>query len=108
MKRFATHRVYNLLTGEISCFQVIELDEYGTVSKLYPFSEEIRSTEWLPGLIVLSPCPVERLQGEYFSQFKERMVNNFPPDSTCRAYWLTSFNVTDMEFTEGSHFCPLV
>lgn len=49
MKRFATHRVYSLLTAEIKSSQVLELEEDGRVSKLYPFTEEISATEWLPG-----------------------------------------------------------
>ena len=45
MKRFATHRVYSLLTAEIKSSQVLELEEDGRVSKLYPFTEEISATE---------------------------------------------------------------
>ena len=73
MKRFATHRVYSLLTAEIKSSQVLELEEDGRVSKLYPFTEEISATEWLPGLVVLSPCPIWKNPEENFSEFKMRI-----------------------------------
>lgn len=102
MKRFATHRVYSLLTAEVKCSQILELDENGAVSKLYPFMEEVCGTEWLPGLIVLSPFPIHRKTGECFADFKKRMQDYTLASSPLRAYWVHPFNVSAMEFLENS------
>lgn len=66
MKRFATHRVYSLLTAEIKSSQVLELEEDGRVSKLYPFTEEISATEWLPVGRTFSLSDMEKSGREFF------------------------------------------
>lgn len=107
MKRFATHRVYSLLTAEIKSSQVLELDEDGGVSKLYPFREEICATEWLPGLVILSPVPVQRVNTECFSDFRRRMQEAVFTHAVLRAYWVHPFNVSAMEFVKDSRILPL-
>lgn len=107
MKRFATHRVYSLLTSEVKCSQVVELDEEGIVSKLYPLKEEICATEWLPGLVVLSSVPVQRKPAECFSDFKKRMQGDASAHAVLRAYWVHPFNVSAMEFLKNSSIIPL-
>lgn len=107
MKRFATHRVYSLLTAELKSSQVLELDEEGGVSELYPLTEEICATEWLPGLVLLSPFPVAACPGECFADFIKRMEGNLFPHSAVRAYWIHPFNVSAMEFVENSRIVLL-
>ena len=55
MRRVATHRVYQVNTGDWLSFPVLELDEAGNVVRIYPLAEEISHTEWLPGMIFVSP-----------------------------------------------------
>ena len=105
MKRFATHRVYSLLTAEIKSSQVLELEEDGRVSKLYPFTEEISATEWLPGLVVL--CPIWKNPEENFSEFKMRISKIPVCETTLRAYWIYPFNVSLMEFAGNSRIMLL-
>lgn len=107
MKRFATHRVYSLLTAEIKSSQVLELEEDGRVSKLYPFTEEISATEWLPGLVVLSPCPIWKNPEENFSEFKMRISKIPVCEAALRAYWIYPFNVALMEFARNSRITLL-
>lgn len=107
MKRLATHRVYSLLTAEIKSSQVLELGEDGRVSKLYPFTEEISATEWLPGLVVLSPCPISKNAGESFSEFKTRISEIPVCEAALRAYWIYPFNVSLMEFVGNSRITLL-
>lgn len=107
MKRFATHRVYSLLTAEIKSSQVLELGEDGRVSKLYPFTGEISATEWLPGLVVLSPCSISKNAGESFSEFKTRISEIPVCEAALRAYWIYPFNVSLMEFVGNSRITLL-
>lgn len=102
MKRVATHRTGNVITGEWLSVSVIELDDGGYVSRVYPLQEEISRTEWLPGVILLSPFPVERIPDEPFGDFIRRLKRqaaSYDELSPCRAYWLASFNLSAMDFT---------
>ena len=107
MRKIATHRVYDAESGKISSQQVVELDEQGYVLKMYSFSEEIRYTEWLGDLIILSPLELPKiLPDESFSHFKERiasLVQSEGKESPKKAYWMTPFNVSEMEFTSDTH-----
>lgn len=107
MKRFATHRVYSLLTAEMKSSQVVELEEDGSVSKLYPFMEEICATEWLPGLVILSPCSIWKNADENFASFKKRISEISACELPLQAYWVYPFDVSCMEFAENSRIILL-
>lgn len=105
MRRVATHRIGDVITGEWLPVSVIELDERGYVSRMYPLQGEISHTEWLPGMILLSPFPVERTPDEPFADFMRRLKRQAAScdgHSLCRAYWLASFSLSAMDFTPRS------
>ena len=98
-------------TGDWLSFPVLELDEAGNVVRIYPLAEEISHTEWLPGMMFVSPFFIERKGSEPFSVFFHRLnqeVACLPVSSlSCRAYWLTSFNLSALEFTSESRIIAL-
>lgn len=107
MRAVATHRVYDAEKREILAKQVVELDERGYVTRVYPLTEEVRHTEWLGDLIVLYPQQLpEILPLERFSQYKERITSQLDTPrkgERKKAYLLTPFNVSEMEFTPDTH-----
>ena len=76
MRRVATHRVYQVNTGDWLSFPVLELDEAGNVVRIYPLAEEISHTEWLPGMIFVSPFFIER-NIYYYIYVSKILVNSF-------------------------------
>lgn len=54
MKRYASHFLF--LPGH-GCLKqyVVEMDEGQGASRVFPLTEEVENTEWLPGVIVLLP-----------------------------------------------------
>lgn len=107
MRKVATHRVYDAVTGKTFSKQVVELDNQGYVVKIYPFSDEIRYTEWLGDIIIVSPSELPAISSdESYSQYKERISSFIHPigeESLKKAYWLTPFNVSSMDFTSETH-----
>ena len=52
MKRYASHFLF--LTGHGYLIQyVVEIGEGQCVSRIFPLTEEVENTEWLPGVIAL-------------------------------------------------------
>ena len=54
MKRFAAHRIYIRPTLAVGR-SVITLSNEGTVLAIEPFSAEVPATQWIGGVIFLSP-----------------------------------------------------
>lgn len=52
MKRFASHYLYIPAYGFLKQY-IIETDEDGQVSSVFPMTEEIESVSWMPGVIML-------------------------------------------------------
>lgn len=74
MKRYACHHLYATADGCYSRY-VVELDELCRVKAYFPLKEEIPATQWIGGVIVLSPS--KRLSlgtGECFADFLQRAV----------------------------------
>ena len=109
MRRVATHRAYDLMTSQWVFSPVIELDEDGSVCRIYPLTEEISHTEWLPGVILLSPCSVSKRVGEGFSMFIERITSvvSVHTDTPKHAYWIYPFNLSAFDFTGSSRIVAL-
>lgn len=107
MKRIATHRVYDAEEGKIFSHQVVEVNEQGEVIRIYPLTGEVRQTEWWGGMIILYPALLpERLPDETFSHYGSRIVSSLKAlkeKGEKKAYWLSSFNVSEMEFTPETH-----
>lgn len=53
MKRFAAHYLFVPGSGFLKQY-AIEI-EGGYICHIFPFSEEIESVEWFPGVILLTP-----------------------------------------------------
>ena len=109
MRRVATHRAYDLITSHWISFPVIELDENGCVCRIYSLTEEISHTEWLPGMILLSPCPINKGVEEEFSMFIKRVtcMARIYANTPKRAYWISFFNLSDVGFTSSSRIVAL-
>lgn len=59
MKRYASHYLFHPERGYLKQY-AIEVEE-GHVARIFPLSEEIEGTEWLPGVIVLHREPDDSL-----------------------------------------------
>lgn len=114
MKIFASHRLYIPHLDLLLRNQVIEIDSCnGGVVAYYPFREEIPFTEWLNGLIVLSynDVLVSDKAGQFPAGTTVLYVDNknirslftlCDDDKLLKAYYITSFNVTDVKFSPDS------
>lgn len=111
MKRIAAHRVYHAPEGLMQPMEAVELDDAGCVVACRALAGETGRTEWLPGLLVLSPVLPERKAGEALTSFLQRIAqeaSSVAPDMPCRAYRIVPFNVFAMEFFPDSRvvqFC---
>jgi hypothetical protein len=57
MKRFAAHYIY-LPTLGFFRQHVVEIATDGTITRIFPLTEELSSTEWHPGVIALLESPL--------------------------------------------------
>ncbi len=75
MKRFACHVLYAPFQ-ECGSRSVVEVDESGNVRACFPLTEETNATQWLGGVIVLSPSSALEIHaaGESFADFLERAL----------------------------------
>ena len=107
MRRFAANRICIVSENKILRNQVVEIDEVThEVFRYFPLEEEIQHTEWLGGMILLvAHCPV-RKEGETFTELVKR-VGSFPISVPEKAYHITAFNVSSMEFTKESRIILL-
>ena len=122
MRKFASHRLYIPYLGLFLKNQVVEIDDTGKVVGYYPFTEETSFTEWHNGLIVLSyDIPQVYIGSEYnfiedstvlfIDEEKNiRSVLSKNTDSallTVNAYYISSFNVSEMSFPKESRVIRL-
>ena len=108
MKRFAANRVCYVFSQIMLRNQVVEVDEKNhQVIRVFSLEEEIRQTEWLGGLILISAdCP-ERIAGESFATYLQKIKSLQTEDSSLYAYHITAFDVNSMEFTTESRIVCL-
>lgn len=100
MRRFACHRLY-ALPGECLAKGVVELGEDGKVHGWFPLEEEINTTQWIGGVIVLSAAEtMDRVEGESFRSFLERGIALAGKD--IYAWYITDFDFVKGEFTSRS------
>lgn len=93
MRRIAVHRVYLLLRAEWLSASVIELNDAGEVSRVFPLMEETAHTEWLSGAVIVSPFPLARESQEDFAAFLQRITKQaeaYADSVPCRAYRILS------------------
>lgn len=54
MRRFACHYLYVSADGCYSKY-VVELEDSGRVRAYFPLKEELSATQWIGGVIIISP-----------------------------------------------------
>lgn len=122
MKKFASHRLYIPHLDLFLKNQVVEVDDItGKVLSYYPFQGETGFTEWLNGLIVLSFNTVSiSLQSEeihtgelcllYVDEDKNirSVLSPSSGNTLLNAYYITSFNVSEMCFSSDSRVVKLI
>lgn len=109
MRKVAVHRVFLAPFNKWLSMQVVELDLSGKVAGLMSLCEEQRATEWLGGVIVIASKSPERMEGESFSDFCNRLCSEEDAVSLadCQAYHIIQFDVAGMNFTPASRLICL-
>ena len=105
MRKVAACKVINVLQNRVLPLQVVELESDGICHLCLPLREETCSTEWLSGIIILSPFEVSRVGEESFGGMMNRLraqvsMHDMKKE---RAYLVSPFNVADMDFLPSSH-----
>ena len=80
MRRFACHYLYVSADGCYSKY-VVELEDSGRVRAYFPLKEELSATQWIGGVIIISPMyGLEICSGEKFADFLHRaMLDQYGP-----------------------------
>lgn len=100
MRRFACHYLY---VSQKDCYAkyVVEINEDSRVSAYFPLKEEISATQWIGGIIILSPfLELEFHAKEPFHSFLKRVTVE-----TARlqyAWHITYFDFAKKDFTNLS------
>lgn len=99
-RRYACHRVYDA-AGHYFRQSVIALDEAGRVISIRPLTEETSFTEWLGGIILLSPFQrIEDFQDGDFAGLLPPQKEKVP--NPLYAWHLSSFDFEHEVRTPGS------
>lgn len=100
MKRFACHYLYVSTDGCYSKY-VVELEDNNTVKAYFPLKEEISATQWIGGVIILSPSSdLEIFREETFDCFLRRSI--VETDVPVYAWHIADFDLKKEEFTTAS------
>ncbi len=107
VRRFACHRLYVSADGCYSKY-VVELKEDESVNRYFPLKEEISATQWIGGVIVLSPFgELEIRSGESFHCFLQRVTVEVGEPSFLYAWYIADFDFAKKEFTSASKLIRL-
>lgn len=102
MKRFACHYLYLSAEGCYSKY-VVELEDNDKVKVFFPLKEELSATQWIGGVIVISPlCELEIHSGEKFSDFLRRVIVETETDVPMYAWHIADFDLAKKEFAIAS------
>lgn len=110
MKSFAANRVCLIADHAMLRNGVVEIDcSTHHVVRVFQLSEEIRQTEWKGGLIIVCKVQPVRKEGENFNKFIDRLhLEEMKAENTfLKAFHVTAFNVSLMEFTHESRIMLL-
>lgn len=100
MKRFACHHLYVSTDGCYSKY-VVELEDNDTVKAYFPLKEEFSATQWIGGVIILSPSSdLEIFREETFDCFLRRSI--VETDVLVYAWHIADFDLKKEEFTTAS------
>ena len=102
MKRFACHYLYVSSDGCYSKY-VVELEDTGRVRRYFPLKEELSSTQWVGGIIILSPLyDLEIYPEEKYSDFLKRITVETETDVPVYAWYIANSDLQQREFTTAS------
>ncbi len=108
MRKVAFIKVVCIPEAEIRTRQIVTIGDDDTCS-CASLLEETERTEWLPGIAVLSPIPVERKEGEDFYQMIRRLCRSvkLAHNVPYRVYWISPFDAANMLFLPFSRISIL-
>lgn len=102
MKRFACHYLY-VSAEECHAYCVVELEAGGRVRAYFPLKEEPAATQWIGGVILVSPMQeLEIDSGETFADFLQRALPETEPGQPVYAWHIAGFDLPGKRFTAES------
>ncbi|MDE5677546.1 MAG: hypothetical protein K2G02_02605 [Phocaeicola sp.] len=102
MKRFASHYLY-VLPDTCHSLYVVELEDNGRLKTFFPLAQELCATQWIGGVIVISPFSDLRIcSGERFADFLVRVVVGAETGMPMYAWHIAIFDCAQKEFVAGS------
>ena len=94
-RRYAAHFAY-VTPGVRHKLHAVEVEE-GTVTGLFPLQGEEESTEWLGGIIILSPSGQASLPpGADFQTLLETLCGEVPPGAPLHAFHLQGVDLATL------------
>ena len=99
MRRIACHYLYVSADGCYSKY-VVELEDSARVRAYFPLKEEISATQWIGGVIIISPvheldiCSVGK-----FDDFLDRAMLETELEQPVYAWHIADFDLPGKEFT---------
>lgn len=100
MRRFACHYLYVSPKGCYAKY-VVEINEESKVCAYFPLKEEISATQWIGGIIILSPFPELEIHAEEpFSSFLKRVT--VETAGSQYAWHIICFDFAEKNFTNLS------
>ena len=107
MRRFACHYLYVSADGCYSQY-VVELEDSDRVRAYFPLKEEISATQWIGGVIIISPMyELDICSGEKFVDFLHRAMLETELEQPVYAWHIADFDLPGKEFTAGSRLVRL-
>ena len=107
MRRFACHYLYVSADGCYSKY-VVELEDSDRVRAYFPLKEEISATQWIGGVIIISPMyELDICSGEKFVDFLHRAMLETELEQPGYAWHIADFDLPGKEFTAGSRLVRL-
>lgn len=106
MKRYASHYLFLPGYGYLKYFS-LDMED-GRVARMYPLSEEVEDTEWLPGIIVLLNGHMRNEAASYEAYFYTALTLSSVPESVEERlssfipYLLSPFDFTTMRPVAGT------
>ena len=99
-----------LVGGCMDCYSkyVVELEDSGRVRAYFPLKEEISATQWIGGVIIISPMyELDICSGEKFVDFLHRAMLETELEQPVYAWHIADFDLPGKEFTAGSRLVRL-
>lgn len=110
MKRYASHFLFLPRYGFLER-QVVELKD-GRISRVFPLTEEVENTEWMPGVIALLPPDADNKMPDFSRSLRRLPAMPSAIDvvqlRACVPVLLFPFDFTAMQPVAGTRRRPLL